>query len=562
MPIFGLRLAVASAIAGLTAVALGPKAGLLWGLGAASAEIGTWLATHRTRRGLSQTRRQRLVYLLAVLWMNIVWSGLGVVLWLDGRAVCVGAAVCMLATQMLHAQVFASRSPAVLVAVGLPPVAALTGLVAFASTGGWSERLLIVGAAAIMVSYMTKAGLTNARNVQAREAARLEAERTAARKAAFLADMSHELRTPLTSILGFTRLLAGEGTDPALARSYVARIEDASQALLHAVNDLLDYSKLEAGGLSVTPEPTQIRELAKDTLDLFAPQAAAKGIDLVFDGDLPEATVVMLDSGRVRQVLLNLIGNAVKFTASGSVTLSASVSDATQMRLAVSDTGPGMAPEQLGRLFQRFSQVGTPASQAGGTGLGLAICKGLVQAMGGDIGVTSRPGEGSCFWFTLPIRAEDASAGASALVETGGAEGLLAGVRVLVVDDHPANRELASLFLRGVGADVDVADDGEMAVAMCAAGRFDVLLLDQRMPGLDGPQTLARLRQARTTPSVALAFTADPAEMTPARLDLLGLAGVVSKPLEPGALLATMVQALERQPDGRSGGELLVGQAG
>ena len=546
MPIFGLRLAVAAAIAALAVVTLGRDVGFLWLLAAASAEVGTWITTRRTRRGLRQTLGQRLAYLAAVFWMNIVWSGLGVVLWLDGRAACVAAAVCMLATQMLHAQVFASRSPAVLLAVAVPPVASLAALVLFATPGGWSEQALLSGAAAIMVAYMTRAGLTNAGHLREQEEAQAKAEQSAQAKARLLADMSHELRTPLTSILGFTRMIAQQDDCGTLTRSYLDRVEDASNALLCAVNDILDFSKLEAGQLTLAAEEVEAAGLARRTLDLLTPQAAAKDLRLALESDLPPGLRLMVDPDRLRQVLLNLLGNAVKFTPAGEVVLAAAYDPETaRLTFSVRDTGPGIPPERLDALFKRFSQVGAAGSRIGGTGLGLAICKGLVEAMGGEIGVESQPGAGSRFWFSVPAPAvlQEPVADAGEGGEQEAAP--LAGLRVLVVDDHPANRELASLFLGGFGAEVHLADGGEAALDACAAGPFDLLLLDQQMPGLDGPETLRRLRRAKAAPPVVLAFTADPNEVRGRSGWGALVHGVVAKPIDPVAMLTTILQALD-----------------
>jgi CheY-like chemotaxis protein len=235
----------------------------------------------------------------------------------------------------------------------------------------------------------------------------------------------------------------------------------------------------------------------------------------------------------------------VKFTDVGGVTLNVRHDAARgQLAVEVTDTGAGIPAEKLGLLFQRFSQVnGSTTRSVGGAGLGLAICKGLVEAMGGQIGVDSREGHGSRFWFTVP-------ATAAAMTQTA-SDGAIAmpgftGARVLVVDDHPANRELAKLFLTGVGAEIAEAEDGEQAVRMAAEWPFDVILMDLRMPKLNGRAALARIR-AEDGPNDAtpiLAFTADAdGEMTQ-QLMLLGFQDVVSKPIEPSALIGAVARAL------------------
>ncbi len=375
-------------------------------------------------------------------------------------------------------------------------------------------------------------------------AAQAEAEAAAAVKGEFLANMSHELRTPLTSILGFTRLAAEQSDLSGLSRDYIDRVSEASRALLCTVNDILDFSKLEAGQVTIHPQPTCLTKLARGTLDLFTPQAGAKDLVLTLDDDLGEDLALALDPDRIRQVLLNFVSNAVKFTASGGVTLRTRYNEADERLLVeVIDTGAGIPEEKLDRLFQRFSQVdGSLTRTQPGTGLGLAICKGLIEAMGGEVGVDSRPGEGSRFWFSIPApRAAmtKAEEGAS----SSGDWPAFTGVRVLVVDDHRTNRELVRLFLAGVGAEVTEAGDGEEAAQLAADWPFDVILMDLRMPKLDGVGAVCRIRE-QPGPNDAtpiLAFTADSEGMD--KLGPLGFQDIVPKPLEPGVLIAAIARA-------------------
>ena len=361
-------------------------------------------------------------------------------------------------------------------------------------------------------------------------AARDAAEEAAQVKSAFLANMSHEIRTPLTAILGFTDLLADQADLPDSARARVARVAGAGQALLSIVNDVLDFSKLEAGHFEIAPRPCAPDQVLREALLMFSPQAEAKGLTLTFEADdLP--AVLAIDPDRVRQILLNLIGNAIKFTDKGGIRLGAAY-DAQSERLSVSiaDTGGGMTKAEQAKLFQRFSQVdATITRRHGGTGLGLAICRGLVEAMGGEIRVASKRGDGSTFHFQ--IAAPVAEPAAPAASDPAAFAAPLAGLTVLVVDDNPVNRELARAVLEPFGATVIDAEDGAAGVASAQVQRFDVILMDIRMPGLDGPAALTQIRAAqgpnRKTP--ILAFTADADLGRLERED--GFDGVVRKPI-------------------------------
>ncbi len=386
-------------------------------------------------------------------------------------------------------------------------------------------------------------------DVTDQRAAIVAAEQAAAVKSEFLANMSHELRTPLTSIVGFTDLAAEQPDLSPVMRDYIRRIDNAGRALLCTVNDILDFSKLEAGQVAVRPEPTDLEDLCRSTLELFAPQAGAKDLTLDFRmGSVSSALVpaLMIDPDRVRQILLNLIGNAVKFTAAGSVKVVAAWDPRTQrLGVSVADTGAGIPANKLGLLFQRFSQIdGSTTRGAGGTGLGLAICKGLCEAMGGTVGADSVVGRGSRFWFEI-----DAQAANAALEVTPPAEvtqlSALSGTRVLVADDHPANRELARLFLSGLGADVVEVEDGAAAVDRLTQEAFDLVLMDLRMPRMDGREALKAIRSyvASAADTPILAYTAD-GDGDTSLLMAAGFAGVVSKPLVPADFFRTVSRAL------------------
>jgi PAS domain S-box-containing protein len=390
------------------------------------------------------------------------------------------------------------------------------------------------------------------RQVEQEEAlaqARAEAEAAAAAKSQFLANMSHEIRTPLTAVLGFTSLLAELPELPSTAEGYVDRIAGAGKGLLAIVNDILDFSKLEAGKFEIRPRPTDVAALCEETLLMFATQAEGKALTLAFErGEgLPKAA--MLDGDRLRQTLINLIGNAIKFTETGGVTLAIAPATGDAIRIEVRDTGPGLDAEAQARLFQRFSQVDSSMTRRhGGTGLGLAICKGVAEAMGGEIGVSSTPGEGAVFHMLLPAPAVDAPLER----ETDAAPLSIDGTRVFLVDDNATNRELARRILEAAGAEVHEAGDGVEAVERLAMLPVDVVLMDLRMPRLDGRGALVRLR-SEPGPNQGvpvLAFTAD-ADLA-GEHDLDGFDGLVRKPLQPLEMYGTIAAVTQWLPDDES----------
>ncbi len=367
-----------------------------------------------------------------------------------------------------------------------------------------------------------------------------DAEAATKAKSEFLANMSHEIRTPLTAVIGFSSLLCARPDLTPEARQFGERISTAGKALLSVVNNVLDFSKLEAGEVELTPRPLDVGALADDMLGLFKPQADERGIDLHLTSDKGLPPLLMVDEPALRQVLLNLLGNAVKFTDAGHVTLRIA-HRGERLMVAVSDTGAGLSLEQQAKLFQRFSQVdGSSTRRHGGTGLGLAICKGLVQAMGGVIGVTSQLGRGATFHFDIGAAIAPAS---NAWVEAGlGAS--IEGVRVLVADDNATNRELARAVLEGFGAEVHDAADGLQAVEAAQSWPYDCILLDIRMPHLDGPGALERIRSERgpNRDVPIIAFSAGEQGKT-----LLGFDGAISKPVTAAALLRAIREAIGEQ---------------
>jgi PAS domain S-box-containing protein len=385
-------------------------------------------------------------------------------------------------------------------------------------------------------------------------AARQAAETASAAKSQFLASMSHELRTPLNAILGYSEMLQEDAED-AGQDGFVAdlgKIHAAGKHLLALINDVLDLSKIEAGRMELHVEPFEVRPVLDDLVSTVQPlvERNANRLELQCDESVGH---MQADQTRVRQVLLNLLSNACKFTERGAITLEASRGSgddgADRMTFLVRDTGIGMTPEQMGRLFEAFSQAeASTASRYGGTGLGLAISRRFCQMMGGDVRVESEPGAGSTFTVSLPAIVE--SHGATEM-ETGSPDATVpvgepAGT-VLVVDDDPAVRALLRRYLGKEGFRVEEASDGEMALHRARELHPDVITLDVMMPGLDGWSVLALFKGDPSTadiPVVMLTILDEPKVGY-----TLGASGYLTKPIERDQLLAVL-----RKHARRSGG--------
>lgn len=403
----------------------------------------------------------------------------------------------------------------------------------------------------------------------AMEQARDRAEAATAAKSAFVAMVSHELRTPISAMLAGAAEIDRLSLAPAI-KDRAALITDAGRMMRSLLNDLLDLAKLEAGRMSVEETPFDLKRTLRDTVSFWRPEARKRGLVFRLEGAHRLPRRAGGDPTRLRQILNNLLSNALKFTQAGSVTLRIAVratgspatrlldasqpapdgggwpNDAFELVCEVIDTGPGMTPEQLGRLFHPFEQL-TPsvARSAGGTGLGLSISRELARVMGGDLSAESAPGEGATFRLALPLARAPAAVEAAPKPKPK-AKGRPRRIRVLVADDHAVNRRAFGLILAAADIAATEAADGREALAALARSRFDLVLMDLNMPTMNGLEAVRELR-ASAGPNQAVRVIALTASTSPEEVSQAleaGMDAFLAKPVEPSELLAAIDEAL------------------
>ncbi|WP_229261427.1 PAS domain-containing hybrid sensor histidine kinase/response regulator [Duganella margarita] len=410
--------------------------------------------------------------------------------------------------------------------------------------------------------YLTAMNITDRKNSEQR------AEAASRAKSEFVANMSHEIRTPMNAVLGVAYLLENTPLTQ-VQKEYVGVIRSSGQMLLGVLNDVLDFSKIEAGRLELAPQPFLLREVLDSLSNVMSLPANTRGISLAIGADDKVPAVLVGDAMRLQQILLNLVGNAVKFTERGGVSVRVTldrdaVEQGLQLRFAVRDSGIGMDLEQQSRLFSAFNQADASTTRRfGGTGLGLAICRRLTELMGGAISVRSTPGAGSEFVVTLPFGvADDDVAVEHPALQTAAAQAWmvpeapalqhappepapalrLQGLRLLLVEDHPLNQLVARGMLEHAGASVEVAENGQLAVDRLRerAADYDIVLMDVQMPVMDGFAATRHIRRALGLTLPVLAMTAGVMQSEQDQCIDAGMDDFIAKPVDVEQMLDTI----------------------
>ncbi len=539
-------IAVLVFLTGLTAIPLPSM--LAWVALFAIGDTTLWIATD-PRNHARHPRAFRALRLAATGVSTCAWVTIGVLWWGSPGDHTKAVGVALLGGVLLYMVRGCHRSLAQMLVAGTPPALALLAL-PFTATS-LNAGIGLFGSLALLVAYAASSAV-NAwrahrqllRANDALLAKQREAEAASVAKSVFLANMSHEIRTPLNGVLAMAHIL-NQSDLPPREKEAASLICASGEMLERLLSDVLDLAKVEAGQLEIETAPFHAGDMTRSIAALFRPRADEKGVRLLVDIDPVVDRTYLGDAVRVRQIVINLVSNAVKFTAVGDVRLSFAPAPDGRLRFTVSDTGVGFEPTFKATLFDRFQQAdGSITRRFGGTGLGLAICRHLAELMDGELDCDSRPGLGAVFWFDLGLTPVEAAAIKPDADEANRPDSAL---RLLVADDHPTNLKVVEIILAGVGIDVTCVENGLEAVEASAAARFDVILMDMQMPVMDGLTAVAEIRAAelrtgrRRTPIVMLTANAMPEHVRAGQL--AGADGHLTKPLTPSSLFAALKDA-------------------
>lgn len=539
---------IVAAMVGAAAFAITPT----WGPPAwfAAVVASQLLDTINTRamRGVPSPRAQAL-WMIAVFWNSVIYSSLGVYLWVEGSETGRLLGVLLVAGSLLHVTIHMHHVRGMLVAAIAPHALILLAMPLYSVARGEPIMWTIVMAGVLYLGHLIVTFRQAAATTRQIQDERRRAEDASKAKSDFLATVSHEIRTPMNAIVSAANLLARSRLNRA-QREQVEMLKDANDVLLSLLNDVLDLSRIEAGKMAIEPAAMDLPRTLEGLHRLWSARAADKGLELRLEVEAGAPHRVVLDPLRLKQILSNLISNAVKFTEAGTVTVRLAVDEATtppRLVFEVTDTGVGIPPEALQRLFGAFEQAGAGAARKhGGSGLGLAISRRLAAMMDGSLDVESAPGRGSTFRLTLPlVQAGDEASPAEAEGEQDAGPDALRGLAVLVAEDHPVNRRVLELLLTPLGCQLTFCEDGAQAVEVAGVQAFDAILMDMQMPVLDGVEATRRIKagQGPNCAAPVIALTANALDHHRAEWATVGVQAFVSKPIDPRELIGALADA-------------------
>ncbi|WP_297509287.1 ATP-binding protein [uncultured Caulobacter sp.] len=533
---------------------LGPMMALVWLAGFLAAESLAYMAVRGFGRGRPATRRERALFVLASIPVNGAWAALAAMLWLRGPDTLKIAAVAIWCGQLVFVQQYRHQPLALLVISALPPVSSLIVFPFFLMPGSdplteatrWSLALLI----GVTLNVVLRNRAAARRMAALTRGLREEHERAlaAARaKSTFIAVTSHELRTPMNGLLGMAHALARSKLTQA-QRDQVALMIKSGDNLMRLLNDVLDLSRIEAGGVELAPEVFAPSALVADVVEAWRDAAAHKGLSLHADIDATAPAWVRADPLRIRQILTNLASNAIKFTERGEVRLRLDARQdgpAWTLRFSVRDTGPGVPSDAAERVFDSFTQADDTVSRRhGGAGLGLTISRALARKHGGDL-VLAKGGPGAT--FVLTVRAEAADAPADAADAAPAEERDIGPIQVLMAEDNAVNQLVVRTMLEPTGVALTVVEHGQAALEAMSQEHYDCVLMDINMPVMDGITALEAIRAGRAgDPAIpVIALTASAMTGDRERFLALGFDDHLGKPVKPLDLITAILRAVD-----------------